>query len=177
MITVRNTAILRDVILSAPVIIIEDGVKGNFQAIADTTIKVGRDCLLSYPSALVLMEKESRPEVSDDEFDNKIFINTGSDLRGSICYFDRKEQERDFKANIFINAGSLKGEIYNEGNLELKASSVVGTVYTKNLVTNERGTTFVNHLYNSSIDSELLPQDFGGILFENQSKSVMKWLY
>lgn len=177
-ITIRKTAILRDIILSAPIIIIEDGVSGNFQAIADTTIKIGKDCSLSYPSALIMVEKNNRSEVLLNEFENKIFVDTGSVIRGSICYFDTKKEERDFKVNIFIGTGSLvKGEIYCEGNLELKGSSVVGTVYTKNFVANESGSTFVNHLYNASINSEELPESFGGILFENQSKSVMKWLY
>lgn len=177
-ITVRNTAILKDIILSAPIIIIEDGVNGNFQAIADTTIKIGKDCSLFYPSALIMVEKENRPEVLSNEFGNKIFVDTGSVIRGSICYFDTKRGDRDFKVNIFIGIGSfVKGEIYCEGNLELKGSNVVGTVYTKNFVANESGSTFVNHLYNASINSEELPESFGGILFENRSKSVMKWLY
>lgn len=177
-ITVRNTATLKDIILSAPIIIIEDGVSGNFQAIADTTIKIGKDCSLSYPSALIMVEKENGSEVLSNEFENKIFVDTGSVIRGSICYFDTKRGGRDFKVNILIDTGSfVKGEIYCDGNLELKGSSVVGTVYTKNLVANEGGTTFVNHLYNASINNEELPESFGGILLENQSKSVMKWLY
>lgn len=177
-ITVRSTAILKDIILSAPIIVIEDGVKGNFQAIADTTIKIGKDCSLFYPSALIMVEKEDRLEVPFDEFSNKIFVDIGSVVRGSICYFDTKTQERDYKANIFIGTGCfVKGEIYCDGNLELKGSTVAGTAYTKHFVANEGGTTFVNHLYNAAIDSKALPESFGGILFENQSKSVIKWLY
>lgn len=176
-IIVKKSALLKDVILSAPIIIIEDEVKGNFQAIADTTIKVGNNCLLSYPSALIIVEKENI-SFANNEFANKIFIDTNSVVRGSICYFETQAKGRDFKVNIFVGEQSnIKGEIYCEGNLELKSSSVEGTVYTKYFVSNEEGTTFVNHLYNVTIISETLPEAFGGIFFEDQTKSVMKWLY
>lgn len=177
-IIVKKSALLKDIILSAPIIIIEDDVQGNFQAIANTTIKIGNNCSLNYPTALIIVEKENVSLLSNDEFDNKIFIDTNSIVRGSICYFETSVKERDFRANIFIGEQSnIKGEIYCEGNLELKKCGVEGTVYTKYFVSNEDGTTFVNHLYDTTIISEALPEAFGGIFFENQTKSVMKWLY
>lgn len=177
-IVVKKTANLKDIILVAPIIVIEDYVNGNFQAIADTSIKIGANCLLSYPSALVILEKENSTSLSPDEFNKKIFVDADSEIKGSICYFKTQNQGRDFKTNIFIGNRSLvKGEIYCEGNLELKDCTVEGTVYTKYFVSNEGHTTFVNHLYNTTINSNKLPEVYGGILFDNQSKSVMKWLY
>jgi len=176
-ITVKRTCDLRDVILAAPVIIIEDGVKGNFQAIADTSIKIGRECQLSYPTALILIEKQTPSMSPTDEFYNKIFIDKASVVRGSICFFKIKKDDNSFMVNTFIGEqASVKGEIYCEGNLELKGN-VVGTVYTNQFVANEGGTIFVNHIYNGRISSTGLPDQFGGILFEDESKTVMKWLY
>ena len=83
-----------------------------------------------------------------------------------------------YKRQIYLGEKSeLIGEIFCEGNLELKACSVSGSIYTNYFISNEGGTIFVNHIYNSEINSQNLSEAFGGILFENQSKHVMKWLY
>lgn len=182
-ITVKRTAVLKDIILAAPEIIIEDDVQGNFQAIADTSLKVGKNCKLQYPTALILLEKENtivNPMQSFEArfYNNKIFIDSGCTVKGSICYFNTTMQERDFKVNIYIGEKSqVKGEIYCEGNTELKACTIYGSIYTNYFISNEGGTTFVNHIYNTTIDSEKLPESFGGLLFDKQSKSVMQWLY
>jgi len=182
-IIVKRTAVLKDIILAAPEIIIEDDVQGNFQAIADTSLKVGKNCKLQYPTALVLLEKENtivNPMQSFEAqfYNNKIFIDSGCTVKGSICYFNTTMQGRDFKVNIYIGEKSqVKGEIYCEGNTELKACTIYGSIYTNYFISNEGGTTFVNHIYNTTIDSEKLQESFGGLLFHKQSKSVMQWLY
>ncbi|RZJ79491.1 MAG: hypothetical protein EOO47_10640 [Flavobacterium sp.] len=175
-IIVKNTADLKDIILIAPVIEIEDGVRGNFQAIASIYIKVGKECQLAYPTALVLVPGDDRSPLSYD-IDNKIAIDKGTVIRGSVCYFNIAQPNEDFKVNIFADeTSSVKGEIYCEGNLELKGS-VLGTVYTRYFVANEDGSIFVNHLYNGSISSKDLPEVFGGLFFNEGQKSVMKWMY
>jgi len=175
-ITIKKTALLKDIIIAAPLVEVEDGVTGNFQIIASTTIKIGKKCVLSYPSALIIIKKESAETPSEDLFYNKIVIDEKSTIRGSVCYFS-DFIEKNYKVNIFVSLGSsIKGEIYCEGNLELKGN-VAGSVYTQQFITNEGGTVFLNHLYNAQIVSKNLPEAFGGILFKNESKSIMKWLY
>ncbi|TEB40500.1 hypothetical protein D0809_30295, partial [Flavobacterium circumlabens] len=92
---------LKDVILIAPVIEIEDETIGTFQAIASKRITVGKTCKLSYPSALVLFQdnKNNPDEVSTNPMDNKIFIDTKSVVKGSICYFQTKTKP-DFQTQI-----------------------------------------------------------------------------
>ena len=179
-ITIENTADLKDIILCAPVIEIKDGVRGNFQAIANTTIKVGKNCALSYPSALVMLEKEElQPQTLPyNQFFHKIYIDKNTVFKGSLCYFKTAEKEENsYPVNIYIaEQNDIKGEVYCEGNLELKGN-VAGTVYTKQFLANEGGIIFVNHLYNATIISEDLPEAFGGILLEGEPKSVVKWLY
>ena len=175
-ITIRKTALLKDIIISAPVIIIEDGANGNFQAIASETIKVGKNCQLQYPSALILSYDGVQTGDANDLFSNKIVIDSGSIVRGTVYYLGVLA-DSDYKANVYIsNDTAIKGEIYCQGNLELRGK-VEGTVYTNQFITNEGGTIYVNHLYDAAITSEDLSENFGGILLEHQTKSIIKWLY
>jgi hypothetical protein len=57
-IRVTSASKLKDIILIAPEISIEDGVSGNFQSIANDKIEVGKKVQLSYPSALVINNDE-----------------------------------------------------------------------------------------------------------------------
>ena len=63
-INVAASATLKDVILIAPVIHIEKGVSGNFQAIATKKIYVDQGANLQYPSALILINDIQKEEFS-----------------------------------------------------------------------------------------------------------------
>lgn len=178
LIRIKRTAILKDLILIAPIIEIEDGTMGNFQAIASKTITVGKGCKLSYPSALVLFQenKNNQIVVSNNMFDNQIFIDSGTIVKGSVCYFQTKEVT-DFQTQIVLEKeAKIKGQVYCNGNFELKGI-VSGSVYTKQFVVNQSGSIFVNHIYNGVIENENIPNIFGGIVLEKEPKTVMKWLY
>jgi hypothetical protein len=178
LIRIKRTALLKDLILIAPIIEIEDGTLGNFQAIASQRITVGKKCKLSYPSALVLFQdnKNIPNLVSNTTFDNQIFIDSGTIIKGSLYYFQTKELV-DFQTQIILEKESkIKGQVYCNGNFELRGT-VSGSVYTKQFIANQAGSIFVNHIYNGVIENENIPLIFGGIVFENEPKTVMKWLY
>jgi cytoskeletal protein CcmA (bactofilin family) len=178
LIHVKNTAILKDMILIAPNVEIEDGVVGSFQVIASKRIMVGKKCQLNYPSALVLYQDNTKSPslVSSTVFENKIFIDSGSIIRGSILYFQTKEIS-DFQTQIVLEKDSrIKGQVYCNGNFELRGT-VSGSVYTKQFMANQAGSVFVNHIYDGVIENENIPAVFGGIILENGPKTVMKWLY
>ncbi|MBS7256733.1 hypothetical protein [Flavobacterium branchiicola] len=179
-IRVKRNALLNDLILIAPIIEIEDETTGNFQAIASKKIILGKKCNLNYPSALVLFQDNknipSDNYNSGDLSDNKIFIDTGSNFRGSVTYLQTKETS-DFQTQIILEKDSrIKGQVYCNGNFEIKGT-VSGSVYTKQFIANQAGSIFVNHIYNAIIENENIPQLYGGILFEQQPKTVIKWLY
>lgn len=178
LIRIKRTALLKDLILIAPIIEIEDGTMGNFQAIASKRITLGKECKLSYPSALVLFQenKNDKNELSSNTSDNQIFIDSGTIVKGSVCYFRTKELA-DFQAQIVLEKeAKIKGQVYCKGNFELKGT-VSGSVYTKQFVANQSGSIFVNHIYNGVIENENIPNIFGGIVLEKEPKTVMKWLY
>ncbi|MNQ56619.1 hypothetical protein D3C85_707490 [compost metagenome] len=177
-IKIRKTASLTDIILIAPIIEIEDETTGSFQALASKKITMGKKCNLSYPSALVLSQdnKNSANEISTIPFDNQIFIDSGSIVRGTVCYLQTKEIA-DFQTQIVLEKeAKIKGQVYCNGNFEIKGT-VSGSVYTKQFVANQSGSIFMNHVYNATIENETVPKIYGGIILEQEPKTVLKWLY
>lgn len=174
-ITVKKAAILKDVIFIAPIIEIEDGVSGNFQAICNKRIMVGKDCKLNYPTALIFIQEKD--EVRDfQKLGIPIYIDKKSEIRGSIVYF-KSTKESDFKTQIILQEETIvKGEVYCEGNLEIKGK-VVGSVYTEQFIVNKAGTIFINHIYNGQIVNDNFSEMFCGLLFKDCQKDIAKWLY
>lgn len=178
LIRIKNTAFLKDIILIAPNIEIEDGVVGNFQAIASQRITVGKKCKLNYPTALVLYQDNNGVSnvVTSNIFENKIFIDSGSIIRGSVLYSQTKEIP-DFQTQIVLEKeAQVKGQVYCNGNFELRGT-VSGSVYTKQFLANQAGSIFVNHIYEGVIENQTIPVIFGGTILENKPKTIMKWLY
>jgi hypothetical protein len=177
-ITIKKTAILKDLILIAPIIEIEEETIGNFQAIASKKITLGKSCHLNYPTALLLYQdnKNNPNETSNIPFDNQIFIDSKSIVKGSICYIQTKETP-DFKTQIILEKDArIKGQVYCNGNFEIKGT-VSGSVYTKQFVANQSGSIFMNHIYNATIENQNIPMMYGGILLEQEPKTVLQWLY
>ncbi|WP_394775885.1 hypothetical protein [Flavobacterium sp.] len=177
-IKVKKTALLKDVILIAPIIEIEDESQGCFQAIASNKITLGKNCNLSYPSVLLLFQdnKDTPNKNLNISFDNQIFIDTKSIIKGSVCYIQTKEIP-DFQTQIVLEKDAkIKGQVYCNGNFELRGT-VSGSVYTNQFVANQSGSIFVNHIYNGTIENESVPAIYGGIPLEQEPKTVLKWLY
>lgn len=176
-IIVTSTSVLQDVILIAPEIIIEDKVRGSFQALATKHIGVGKDCVLSYPSALVVYNKQKNQTTSGDGSRPNLTIATGSLIKGVLLYLDESESRVNYPQIKLDDKTILEGEIYCSKNIELKGQ-VFGSITTEGFVALENGSIYQNHLYNGQINSEALNPEYCGLLFKNTpSKSIMKWLY
>ncbi|WP_281228741.1 hypothetical protein [Flavobacterium aquiphilum] len=179
-IKIKKTALLKDLILIAPIIEIEDETNGCFQAIASKRITLGKKCNLAYPSALLLFQDNKSSDGGNSNFNslpkNQIFIDTGSNLKGTITYLQTKETP-DFQTQIVLEKDSkIKGQVYCNGNFEIKGT-VSGSVYTKQFVANQSGSIFMNHVYNATIENQNIPEVYGGIILEQEPKTVLKWLY
>jgi len=182
-ITVKASANLSDVILMAPKIVIEENTKGNFQAIATQNIQVQSRCLLSYPTALVLLEKEvlsNHQEVGNRQGENRapenqLSIAKGSEVKG-VVVFDSTRKETNYKAQMSLEAQAIvTGEIYCAKNLEMRGT-VIGAVITSNFIVQQSGGIYRNHLYNAVINVNKLPKQYAGLQLENQSNAVAKWV-
>jgi hypothetical protein len=177
-IVVNPSARLRDVLLVAPEIIINDGVYGIFQAVAGKRIQLGRQCTLGYPSALIVNEATTvLPNDSSMEGPN-IELGTGSSIKGIVRYSGGSGTGHVYP-QIKIGTGStVIGEVYCERNLELEGG-VTGSVTTNAFMARANGSTYMNHLYNGSINAKSLPKQFVGLSKQGNEriKAVSKWLY
>ncbi|WP_281232404.1 hypothetical protein [Flavobacterium gelatinilyticum] len=179
-IKIKKTALLKDIILIAPIIEIDDEVTGCFQAIASRKIIMGKKCNLSYPSALLLYQDNKDIILDNSNYstvpDNQVFIDIGSIIKGSVVYIQTKEIP-DFLTQIVLEKDSkIKGQVYCNGNFEIRGT-VSGCVFTRQFTANQAGSIFVNHVYNATIENENVPQLYGGIILEQEPKTVLKWLY
>lgn len=177
LIRIKKTTVLKDIIIIAPTVEIDDDVVGNFQIFATKKITVGKNCKLNYPSALVLMQEKqniTNPNTQPQEY--QITIDKNTEIRGTLCYF-KSIKDNDFKTQITLNEEAvIKGEVFCQGNFELKGK-VVGTVYTEQFIANAAGSIFINHIYNGQIVEDNFPESFCGILFEDNLKGIAKWMY
>ncbi|AUP79698.1 hypothetical protein [Flavivirga eckloniae] len=177
-ITVDANSNLKDIILIAPIIEIKNHVKGTFQAIATKNLKVGKNCKLDYPSALILNEKE-KPISSPTNLQKEkpsINIDKRCNIKGVVAYFGAP-MTNNFDAQIVIEENTtVVGEVYCNQNLELKGT-IYGSVFTSNFVAKQSGSSYQNHIYNGTIIVDELPEEYIGLPFNNSKKGVAKWLY
>ncbi len=172
---VHASSLLTDVILMAPEIEIGENVKGNFQAIASKKIHIAKNCSLSYPSSLILLEDPQTSRRLTDKT-TQIVIENGSDMKGIIAFISSNAKE-SYDTHIRINENvSITGEVYCNQNIELKGR-VHGSVYTRGFVANQFGSVYKNHIYNGKISSNALPNQYVGLQFENTRQKPAKWLY
>lgn len=171
-IIITENSKLKDVLIIAPKVEIQDNVKGNFNVIATKEIIVGNNVNLDYPSSLIINSDVK------EKVEQKVGISIGklSNIKGQIILLKDK-LDNIFETDIFIDENSkIKGEIYCQGNLELK-SNVEGSVYTHQFITRANGTIFINHLYNIEISNKNFPLNYAGIPFDKSQKNIAKWLY
>lgn len=174
-IRVFKTSKLKDVILIAPIIEILDGVQGNFQAFASRELTVGKNCRLQYPTALVFCEGASQSPMIHKNLPN-MQIQEGTSIQGALVYIS-DEGNNSHRAQLKLHANvMLEGELYCERNLDSEAV-IHGTVYTDAFVAEQFGAVYQNHLYNCSINAELLPAEYAGLFIESQETNIVKWLY
>ena len=176
-IVVHPSAKLRDVVLVAPHIEIQDFTKGNFQALASQHIAVGQQCQLHYPTVLAINKGRSKQDIEAQSLQPGIHLEKGTWVTGMLLYLDENESNQPQVHVQIEEQAMVNGEVYCTQNLELKGN-VNGSVFTNAFVAAEKGSFYLNHLYNGQIDASLLPAEYGGLYLGDEHKTmVMKWLY
>src|SRR5215217_24524 len=121
-ITLSGDARLKNVILIAPFIRIDDRFDGSVQALATDSISTGNQVHLRYPSAMMILNLDTI------SFQPRISVGEQSLLEGQLIAY---EKERSLLMPIIeIGKGSVvKGEIWSKGYVALsKSARVEGSV-------------------------------------------------
>lgn len=150
-ITVTASTVLTDVLLVAPVIQVNAGVKGNFQAFASDSLLVGPRCLLRYPSCLVLLKD------SLNRGQPLLQVDSQTTVRG--CILTQVWETGGSKTYVRLDRSSVVGVVYVAGYLELRGK-VSGTVLTDHFMYRSPTTSYENMLYNGSINRKSLDPRF-----------------
>ena len=171
-IRVLPSAILEDVILIAPEIIIESNAKITCQLFATDRILIRGGAELLYPSSASMIREKG---VKKKEEPTQIIIEKNVVFRGVLLYHSEAE-EAPFKPQIRIDEGALViGEVYCNKNLEL-GGSVKGFVNVGNFIAVLFGGVYLNHIYNGEIDAPGISEHYAGLALNSPNLKVAKWI-
>lgn len=165
-INISSSAVLQDVVVIAPEIIVESGFSGSCQLFAIKRIEIGEGCVFNYPSVIAVNTKSA-------EKSETVILGKESIFNGIVLSVDEKQL-----SVITIDEGSIvQGQVYVNSRLQHKGT-VLGSVYCYRLWLETPSATYENHLLNAKIDLiERSPYYAGLALFaEDSGKEVLKWL-
>jgi len=180
-IVVHAGATLENVLLIAPQIVITDQVKGSMQLIASKKISVGKNCSLSYPSSITVLDTSKSTQNTRNSHNTNREINCiigeNTTIEGAVVFLSKKDEQRQrIKTHIKVAPGvEIIGEVYCQGSIELQGI-VRGSVYTQQFIANQSGSIYLNHLYNAKILKNPIPE-YAGLPFANSKNAIAKWLY
>jgi hypothetical protein len=172
LITVEADAVLKDVIIYAPKIIIKDGFEGNLQAFALDSIIVNTNVTLNYPSVLGIISNSNSKNAS------AIVLNEKDTVSGSIFICGKDQLLSGKSCGVFINKDAVVfGTVFSNGYADVKGS-VFGSLMCRNILLNTKSSIYENHFLNAVIDGSVLSSHFVGIglVKESDRKGVVKWL-
>lgn len=170
LITVSETAVLNDIILIAPKIILQKEFKGQIQAFASDSILVEEHVFLRYPSVLGIVSTNAARNCA-------VVLDKRDTIVGSV--FAHQPTVDSYKrAGIRLGEKSMVvGQVYSTGYAELKGA-VYGGVMCSSFLLETPSSKYENHLLDAIIDQTGLPDYYTGVALLKQSayKKVVKWV-
>lgn len=170
-ISVSAATRLKQVVLIAPSIRIENGFSGSLHAVARDSLLLESGAKLSYPSSLIM-------ELEEDDHGPYLYLGENAELAGalfSICNENRRTN--DLSVEI-VEKALVKGMVYANGNLEL-GGTVEGTLIIRNFLLATPSGIYENHLLNGKIDRTQLEKEYLGPPVEpwKNKAEVCTWLH
>jgi hypothetical protein len=169
-ITIPENCFLKDIIIIAPSVIIDDEFKGSLQIIATKDITVGKSCQLQYPSFLGVLKSK------DDELDD-IIVGENSIVAGGIMLYSESIDIKQIHKMRIHKSAKVYGLVYCNGFIEHKGV-IYGSLYCEGFTLKTVSSLYENHLLNATVNSIELSKDFVGInLVEKPiNEQLIKWL-
>jgi len=168
---IKSSSQLKNVIVFAPDIDIEDNFSGTLQAFATDSISVGEKCNLLYPSVLGVVRTVA------SKANSSIKINEDTNFAGEIFGI---QETSDLAKHVFISLSEntkVIGRVYSCDLLEAKGK-VYGSILCTKIIYSNSSSVYENHLYKTVIDVTKLPDAFVGtaVLKFKTKKGIVKWL-
>lgn len=159
---ITKTAVLNDVIVSAPFVHIMSGFKGNIQIVAKDSVIIDKHVQLRYPSSIYI---KNNGEAS-------ITLEDDSVLIGGVVIDGEAPSGTSKRLLTIKKRATVVGNIYCNGSTQLKGK-VIGNIYTDKFFLKTKSSNYENVILNGSINRDSLPKDFIGLpLFKtNYQKS------
>ncbi|MBI2269783.1 MAG: hypothetical protein HYU69_05425 [Bacteroidetes bacterium] len=173
-IKIGRNAELKDVLLAAPGIEIEEDFEGTLQAFASDSIVINKNVKLNYPSALgVVRTNTSKANVF-------ITIKEDTKISGSVFAFQDPESSNvTNQVHIAIEKGTIiRGTVYSSVSADLKGT-IYGSLTCAKIILNTPSSVYENHLLDATIDPTKLSNYYAGMISNSQKggKKIAKWLY
>lgn len=173
-IKIGRNAELKDVLLAAPGIEIEEGFEGALQAFASDSIVINEKVKLNYPSALgVIRTNRSKANVF-------ITVKEDAEISGSVFAFQDPEGSNvTNQVHIAIDKDAIvRGTVYSSVSADLKGK-IYGSLTCTKIILNTPSSVYENHLLDATIDATKLSNYYAGMISDSQkgSKKIAKWLY
>ena len=167
-IIVDNTSSLEDVVLIARKIIIDEGFSGSFQAFALDSIIVGSNVSLNYPTTLCISA------VDNYAYSSRTVISIGANTLINGCIILNSLSD---KSRLVVNENStITGQIYCNGDVDLKGK-IYGSLFCNYFSFATGSSTYINHLLNTEIGINKLPDGFCGFLVGEKpsTRGLIRW--
>lgn len=165
------SAVIEDVIVYAPRVIIEDGFRGNLQVFATDSVDIGEDCQLDYPSVIALVRRNEKEHA-------QLNIRQGTEISGVVFAYQDRVGVRNHLRLSLEQSAIVHGQVYTNGMMDMKGK-IYGSLATNGFLLNTPSSVYENHLLDITVDWSRLSEHFTGINLVNESdtRTVVKWLY
>lgn len=172
-INISADAILEDVQVYAPAIIVADGFKGSCQLFARDSIVIGKNCDFAYPSFAGVFK------ALDGKIQSSVSLAEGSRFAGVLLSYEEKRSELQTIIALGKNC-MVSGEVYATGYIKMeRAVKVNGKVTAKRFIMQTPATLYENYLIDIVLNRKLLSKYYlSPFIFsrEETDQNILKWL-
>jgi hypothetical protein len=165
---IPSSARLRDVVVMAPEIQVESGFEGSAQLFAEKVIRVDPDCLLKFPSALVLMGGKS---------DSLISVGRDARVEGLVLITSPDATVMGRGKFLLAKGSEFFGFAYVGGAAVIRGQ-LSGNLICHSFYASATESDYYNSLIDATLDRGALPEFVPSSLSWSRSQNygIVKWV-
>ena len=166
-VVIGSKAKVKDILVSAPYIIIADNFSGSLQAFAQDSIIVGKNCTMQYPSVLGLYNEKANAS---------LVIGESSILIGEIVLSGGPASQGLHQLSIQKQA-SVSGLVYVNGLVE-HLGKISGGLFCRRLMVRTPSSLYENYITDAILSGKDLSDFFlaSAELSDKGRRETIKWL-